>query len=397
MARRWFRLETSQAVQGACVGGLTVLAVGILLRSSEGSATVGAEIALLVVFLIVAVAAVIGTERLDLRPAPALATVAVAVGLMSLGTGIDSAFYYLLLGLGIWHGVSLTGRLRLASQGASLVGMLVVWAGDRVSVLGPGLVIGRLVGLAGGMTLASVLGDQLRRARRVAEQAAAERGALVARVNDLRDSERRLLATDLHDEVVQGLSSSAFELAAARRLLAAGRIEDALSCLGRAEEGVEREVRAVRTLMFGLWPVGLESLGLAAALSESLDRFALTAGLTADLEVVGQDGDLDPALTRILYRAHQEAMENVRKHAEASQVHTRLKVDHEQVILEITDDGRGFTPIRARAPGHIGLAGLDAWARDAGGRVDVESSPGLGTTVAITLPRASRAELRPVS
>lgn len=185
-----------------CVGGLTVLAVGILLRSSEGSVTVGAEIALLVVFLIVAVAAVMGTERLDLRPAPALATVAVAVGLMSLGTGTDSALYYLLLGLAIWHGVSLTGRSRLASQATSLVGMLVVWAGDRVSVLGPGLVVGRLVGLAGGMTLASVLGDQLRRARRVAEQAAAERGALVARVNDLRDSERRLLATDLHDEVV---------------------------------------------------------------------------------------------------------------------------------------------------------------------------------------------------
>lgn len=238
------------------------------------------------------------------------------------------------------------------------------------------LVLSALTGAAGWS-----LTRRLRREHR-------ERERLLESAIESSDAERRRIAADLHDGVVQDLAGVAFGLAPLAE--DAARRGDAASAeaLHGATEQLRGGVRSLRSLLVEIHPPSLETAGLEAALADLLSP--LTArGVTTALEVddAAARGSAHDAL---VYRVAREALRNVAEHApDASRVRVDVTRAGDRVRLEVADDGAGFDGARraARAEeGHVGLTLLEDLAHDAGGSLDVRSAPGAGTTVVLEVP-----------
>jgi two-component system NarL family sensor kinase len=203
----------------------------------------------------------------------------------------------------------------------------------------------------------------------------AERERLLARAIEASESERRRIAADLHDGVVQDLAGVAFGLAP----IAAKAQGDDAKVLNGSVERLRQGVRDLRTLLVEIHPPRLESAGLEAALDDLLSPLR-AAGLQTTLEV--EPGANDP----LVYRVAREALRNVAEHADA----TRVEVVVTPSALTVTDDGRGFDPARreqSREQGHVGLSLLEDLANEAGATLSVRSQPGAGTTVEMRFER----------
>ena len=225
-----------------------------------------------------------------------------------------------------------------------------------------------------------VLIEQLETTR--AELSAAERAAGVA-------EERTRLAREIHDTLAQGFASIATHLEAADASLAAGRAGDS----GQAREDVRTALDVcrsglaeARTLVWALRPDALAIAGLGAAIRRIAASAAGSGEPVVDVEVSGPVRQLHPDVEVTLLRAAQEALANVRRHAGASTVTVTLTYFADQVSLDVTDDGRGFDPTLGRRSGGMGLAGMRERAERLGGSLAIESEPGAGTAVAVTLP-----------
>ena len=196
-------------------------------------------------------------------------------------------------------------------------------------------------------------------------------------------AERQRLSGEIHDTVAQGFTSIIMLLQAAdadvERQPAAARGHLAL-----ALETARDNLAEARALVAALAPAGLEP----GALDAALRRLAATAdghpGAAARFEVRGTAVPLPRPAEVMLLRVAQEALANARKHARAGQVIVCLRYGEGQVGLDVTDDGSGFDP--GQAAGGYGLPGMRARAEEAGGRLQVRSSPGCGTTVSVVVP-----------
>jgi signal transduction histidine kinase len=196
-------------------------------------------------------------------------------------------------------------------------------------------------------------------------------------------AERQRLSGEIHDTVAQGFTSIIMLLQAAdadvERQPAAARGHLAL-----ALETARDNLAEARALVAALAPAGLEP----GALDAALRRLAATAdghpGAAARFEVRGTAVPLPRPAEVMLLRVAQEALANARKHARAGQVIVGLRYGEGQVSLDVTDDGSGFDP--GQAAGGYGLPGMRARAEEAGGRLQVRSSPGCGTTVSVVVP-----------
>ncbi|MEA2441943.1 MAG: two-component system, NarL family, sensor kinase [Thermoleophilaceae bacterium] len=234
----------------------------------------------------------------------------------------------------------------------------------------PGL-IGALVLLElAQIPLAWSLARRLQRGQR-------ERVALLQRAIDASDHERSRIARDLHDGVVQNLAGVSYGLAAA-----AEELPPESPARARVDEGAEqtrRSVRELRTLLVDIYPPALQRAGLQAALADLLTGVG-GQGCEVQLTVEPEELRLAPATEALLFRAAQEAVRNVRKHADAQRLDVSVVQTDGSVVLEVVDDGRGFEP-SANGDGHFGLRILADLARDAGASFRVESAPGEGTRV----------------
>jgi signal transduction histidine kinase len=205
---------------------------------------------------------------------------------------------------------------------------------------------------------------------------------------DATDAERRRIATDLHDGVVQDLAGVGFSLsAAAREAEAAG--EDGAE-LRQAGERVREAVRALRSLLVDIYPPSLAESGLESALSDLTARVE-ASGLDTSLTVAGPVAGLDGDTTRLLYRTAQEGLRNVVSHAGASRVDVRVDVptngDGGPAVLEVVDDGAGITgDALPEREGHIGLRGLAGLAATMGASLMIDTTPGRGTTLRLEVP-----------
>lgn len=246
----------------------------------------------------------------------------------------------------------------------------------------PPLLGGLLVLLLLQIPLAWSLARRLRREH-------AQREALLTSAVEASSSERRRIAAELHDGVVQQLAGVAFGLAPLADAAAdrgdtaeAGALRDAT---GQLRQGV----RDLRTLLVEIHPPNLESAGLDAALSDLLSPLA-AAGLATELTVAPDALPAAGAPLALLYRVAREAVRNAREHADAQTVRIALTRPAPGVVrLEVTDDGRGFDAAereRAEAGGHVGLRLLEDLAAQAGGTLAISSQPGVGTTLALEVP-----------
>src|SRR3954451_25496554 len=210
----------------------------------------------------------------------------------------------------------------------------------------------------------------LRRLRRGQD----EREMLLQRALDAAETERQRIARDLHDGTVQQLAGTSFTLAAAADRLERRGDQETAALVEQVAGDTRRSVRELRTLLVDLYPPALHRQGLAAALTDLLAPLA-SRGMKIDLQA-------DPVMRlpenaeRVLFRAAQEGLRNVVKHANAESVEVRVDRDDGHVALIINDDGRGLGPDGAEGgDGHIGLQVVRDLARDTGGAFEIDNRP----------------------
>jgi signal transduction histidine kinase len=227
-----------------------------------------------------------------------------------------------------------------------------------------------------GVPLLGVLTLRLTRASRARER-------LMRRAVESSEAERRRIARDLHDGVVQELAGTAFALSGtAREATLSPELRDELAGSSRS---LRRSLRQLRSLLVEIHPPGLDASGLGAAL-EDLTAPAGSTGIEASVSVSGVEGAPDHVVT-LVWRVAQEAIRNAVRHAGAGHLSVRVDGDDRQVRLTVTDDGVGFDPAGPARDGSYGLRGLQSLVEDGGGRVRVESEPGVGTTVRMVVER----------
>ncbi|HEV3474388.1 MAG TPA: sensor histidine kinase, partial [Actinomycetota bacterium] len=192
----------------------------------------------------------------------------------------------------------------------------------------------------------------------------------------------------IHDDSIQIMATVGLRLG-----MLARRVESAedRAQVAELQELVERSVARLRTLLFELSPPELKRAGLAAAVMELLRKMAKEEARPIGYEVANNLDDEPPEETQVLlYRMAQEALTNVRKHAQASRVDVAIGEEDGGVLVEVRDDGVGFSPSETLSrPGHLGLAAMRERAEMARGWWTIDSTPGQGTAVRFWLPLQS--------
>ncbi|TNM38322.1 sensor histidine kinase [Nocardioides albidus] len=205
-------------------------------------------------------------------------------------------------------------------------------------------------------------------------------------------AERTRLSREIHDSVGQGLSSINLLLQAAEQAwdsqpaTARGHVRTAAAT---ARDGLDEVRRVVRDLAPADLAGDVTGTALPDALRRAADQWAQAApGMRVEVRVDGAPAVVPPDVAAALVRSARGALANVREHAQAQRVALTLTYHLDEVVLDVRDDGRGFEPAHVRASGTRGrgLAGIRDRARALGGRADVESAPGEGTTVSIRFP-----------
>ena len=213
-----------------------------------------------------------------------------------------------------------------------------------------------------------------------------QREALLRRALDASELERGRIAADLHDGILQDLSAAAFSLSALDERTPAAR-NGAKATLTKAAGACRRAVRTLRSMLVEIYPPRLREAGLDSALADLLTPLE-ERGIQTTL-ASAPDLELSDEVEALLFRVGQEALRNVVAHSGAQHVEVRTSSHNGGVRLVVSDDGHGFSPEQALArqsEGHLGLRLLRDLAADAGARLEIESTPGQGTTVLLEAP-----------
>jgi two-component system, NarL family, sensor kinase len=229
------------------------------------------------------------------------------------------------------------------------------------------------------LPLAASLGRRLRRGQR-------DREDLLRQAITASETERRRIARDLHDGVVQDLAAVSYTLSTAGAELEPGATRQR-AAIDEAGAHVRQSIRQLRSLLVELYPPSLHRQGLHHALLDLLATFE-SEGVETWLQF-DDAVDLDEGHEALVYRAVQEALRNVAAHAHAPEV--RVSVTAEQtsgeVLVVVTDDGDGFDLVDDDRP-RFGLRMLEDLASHSGGRLELDSRPGHGTTVRLRVPQS---------
>ena len=210
---------------------------------------------------------------------------------------------------------------------------------------------------------------------------------LLQRLVTVQEDERRRIARDLHDHLGQQMTALRLNLAAIKDRPGDAAVGELAQ---KADELAEQLDADVDFLAWELRPAALDDVGLADTLRRFVQEWASHYGISVDFHSAGLDDQrLAPVIETNLYRIAQEAMNNVYKHARASHVDLILERRGSQVVLILEDDGIGFdaAAVAEDTDGkELGLSGMRERATLVGGTLDVETTPGKGTTVFVRVP-----------
>lgn len=211
-------------------------------------------------------------------------------------------------------------------------------------------------------------------------RAEGEAQALSGRLITAHEDERRWLARELHDDITQRLAG----LAIGAAKLPAGDFSP--SARRSIREGLVQLSEDIRNLSYRLHPSVLDDLGLVEALKSECERVARSEAVRVDVEVDTLPQSLPKEVAIGIYRVAQEALHNIGRHAKASIVQLSLAVRDGSLLLSVSDNGRGFEPdLQIRRPS-LGHASMRERIRLLGGKLDIQSTPGKGTTVVAWVP-----------
>jgi len=199
-------------------------------------------------------------------------------------------------------------------------------------------------------------------------------------------SERNRMAREIHDHLAQGFTGVLLQLEAAEARLARmeGDPEPVLTRLGHARELAASSLQEARRSVMALSPRKPEGPDLLGSLRILSDRLLAGTGIRVELAQTGEPKPLSPRLEEELLRMAQEALTNALRHGKAGWVRVTVQHGGRQVRLRIEDDGRGFDASKGAAG--YGLRSIRETLRKLRGHIDIDSGPGLGTRITITLP-----------
>jgi PAS domain S-box-containing protein len=211
---------------------------------------------------------------------------------------------------------------------------------------------------------------------------------LMAKNEAVRESERKHIAREVHDELGQVLT--ALRMDTSFIAMRFGNMDPALSTkvLGMRAL-VDSAIKGVRNVASNLRPMALD-MGIYLALEWLCQDFTTRTGVVCTLESKEVDLCLDESRSIVVFRIVQESLTNISRYAEASKVIVTLGSSESELGVEVQDDGKGFDTVEANSRRTFGLLGMNERALGLGGSLNVVSSPGQGTTIGLTIPMERR-------
>jgi NarL family two-component system sensor histidine kinase YdfH len=211
------------------------------------------------------------------------------------------------------------------------------------------------------------------------ESANAKLAANAAMIESLTlQSERQRMARELHDTLAQGLSGLVLQLEAVKAHLASGRTDRGSAIVDQALTRARATLAESRAVIDDL---RASPTNLGEFIREKVDRFTQGTGIPCDVDLSIQENELSPEVTGHTLGILSEALMNITRHAQATQVKIRYTVHNGELALEVHDNGRGFNTSAPMSTGHYGLLGMRERARLTGGLLNIESNPQQGTSV----------------
>ena len=196
--------------------------------------------------------------------------------------------------------------------------------------------------------------------------------------------ERQRLAREIHDTLAQGFASILLHFERAEQVDERSE-SPARPHLALARSVAREGLEEARRMLAALRPEVLEQRALPEAVGRVCEDWSHRSGITANLSITGTPGPLHPDIELTVLRAVQEALTNVARHSGAKTAAVTLSYMEDLIVLDVQDDGRGLPPGAETGRGY-GLTGMRERAERVGGSFSVESAPGEGTTISITLP-----------
>ncbi len=199
------------------------------------------------------------------------------------------------------------------------------------------------------------------------------------------EQERAAIAREIHDDIGGALAAVRFDLSWIGRHTFDPVTQQHVDA---ATEMLQQAIGASQRIMMNLRPAILDQ-GLAAAMQWLAGGFARRTGIATAVHGAPEMGSLSKAVQLVAYRTAQEALTNIVKHADCSQVTIDLSDAENVLTLEIKDNGKGIAPAELNKPQAFGVRGLHERAKTVGGWLDVSSHPGRGTSIILSVPLAS--------
>jgi PAS domain S-box-containing protein len=211
-----------------------------------------------------------------------------------------------------------------------------------------------------------------------------ELSAFASEAHVIREGEKSRIARELHDELAQSLTALKMDTIWLRDKLADGG-PDVAAKLGAMLAMLDATVAATRRIAADLRPLLLDDLGLVPAIEWLVHNFIERTGVVCTLSV-DEEVELHEPYATAVFRIVQEALVNVAKHAQASQVEVHIERTPTEVTLRVADNGRGFSTDGPRKPSSLGLMGLRERALLLKGSINIDSQPGQGTRIDVRIP-----------
>lgn len=208
---------------------------------------------------------------------------------------------------------------------------------------------------------------------------------LIATIDTARSGEQKRLAQEMHDDFGQLLAAMKIDLCVLQRHLPQENA-DALRSLADIQELVDAMMNSVRRILAGLPPAALHDMPLDEALESLVTGFRKRYLAQCRLIIAADCQSFDAGLSAVLFRITQEALNNVAKHAQATEVEIRLAMEGGVLTVAVVDNGKGMPPESARRHGSFGLVFMRERVTALGGRIHLTSRPGHGTAISIEVP-----------
>jgi PAS domain S-box-containing protein len=248
---------------------------------------------------------------------------------------------------------------------------------------------GSVIGIVVNNHLMRIWGTQRDETERVLaemqlEESRAQLRSLTTKLQRIGEMERADLARELHDVLGQALTGVKLDLSRIKKGLAASD-EASLQRLNDASELIDKTVQQVRTMSTKLRPAVLDKFGLTAAIEWQCREFEERSGIRITCRQPLEEVDLPPEHSIALFRILQEALTNVARHAEATEITVVLHVDETEATLTISDNGRGIREEEIAAADSLGLLSMRERTEGLGGELTIEGKPGQ-TRINVRLP-----------